>query len=64
MEIITGSHVTEKKKIGSLLFPLSKMAIGKGCGKGFDFKKVGIAKSSSVYKCNIKSVTCPVTICR
>jgi hypothetical protein len=29
------------------------MAIGKGRGKGLDFKKrIGIAKSSSVYKSN------------
>jgi hypothetical protein len=62
-KIIVGSHVTEKK-FGYVLFPLSNMAIGKGCGKGLDLKKkrIGIAKCSSVYKSNNKFKTCPMTI--
>jgi hypothetical protein len=38
-EIIVASHVSEKKIFGQILFSLSKMAIGKDCGKGLDFKK-------------------------
>jgi hypothetical protein len=40
-----------RKKFGQVWFSLSKMAIGKGFGKGLDLKKkkrIGIAKSSSV----------------
>jgi hypothetical protein len=63
-EIIVASHVTEKI-FRYVLFSLSKMAIGKGRGKGLDFKKrIGTAKSSSVYESNNKFETCPMTICR
>jgi hypothetical protein len=35
------------------------MAMEEGCKKGLDFKKrIGIAKSSSVYKINNKFETC------
>jgi hypothetical protein len=41
------------------------MAIGKGCGKTLDLKKkLGIEKTSSVYKSNNKFETCPMTIYR
>jgi hypothetical protein len=41
------------------------MAIGKGRGNGLDFKKrIGTAKSSSLYKSNNKFEMCPMTICR
>jgi hypothetical protein len=38
--------MSQKKIFGQVLFSLFKMAIWEGCGKGLDFKKVGIAKSS------------------
>jgi hypothetical protein len=49
--------MSQKKKIGLVSFSLAKMAICEMYGKGLEFKKVGIAKSSCVCKSNNKSET-------
>jgi hypothetical protein len=62
-EIIVGSHVADKN--GQVVYSLSKTAFSNVCGKGLEFRKrIGILKSSSVYKSNNRFETCSMAICR